>query len=136
MDHGPDRVWVLCAPFLVAKLLIDLRPGNPFAIIVKCAIRPIYFCHLCSPNLNHINQVVIHFGNKVAGGNNASGTVSADPVEQLFGAPFHVEAGILLGLVARKPRDPLHEVEDALGRDVCPESVAHHNDVFDLEKTG
>ncbi len=41
---------------------------------------------------------------------------SADPVEQLFGAPFHVEARILLGLVARKPRDALHEIEDALCR--------------------
>ncbi len=29
---------------------------------------------------------------------------------------LHVEAGILLGLVAREPRDALHEVEDALGR--------------------
>ena len=42
--------------------------------------------------------------------------MSADPVEELLGAPFHVEAGILLGLVARKPRDALHEIEDALCR--------------------
>jgi hypothetical protein len=45
-----------------------------------------------------------------------SGPGSADPVEELLGAPFHVEAGILLGLVTRKPRDALHEVEDALCR--------------------
>ena len=45
-----------------------------------------------------------------------SGPALADPVEELLGAPFHVEAGILLGLVARKPRDALHEVEDALCR--------------------
>ena len=42
--------------------------------------------------------------------------MSADPVKELLGSPFHVEAGILLGLVARKPRDALHEVEDALCR--------------------
>ena len=52
----------------------------------------------------------------MAGGNRASGTVSADPVEELLGASFHVEAGVLLGLVARKPRDALHKVEDALCR--------------------
>jgi hypothetical protein len=45
-----------------------------------------------------------------------NGPASADPVEELLGTPFHVEAGILLGLVPRKPRDPLHEVEDALCR--------------------
>ena len=45
-----------------------------------------------------------------------SGPASADPVEKLLGAALHVEAGILLGLVARKPRDALHEVEDALCR--------------------
>ena len=49
-------------------------------------------------------------------GDRCVGTLSADPVVQLLGAPLHVEAGILLGLVARKPRDPLHEVEDALCR--------------------
>ena len=42
--------------------------------------------------------------------------MSADAVEELLGAPFQVEPGILLGLVARKPRDALHEVEDALCR--------------------
>jgi len=41
---------------------------------------------------------------------------SADPVEELLGAPFHVEARVLLRLVACKPRDALHEVEDALCR--------------------
>ena len=41
---------------------------------------------------------------------------SADPLEELLGTPLHVEAGVLLGLVARKPRDALHEVEDALCR--------------------
>ena len=45
-----------------------------------------------------------------------SGPALADPVEELLGPALHVEAGILLGLVARKPRDPLHEVEDALCR--------------------
>ena len=45
-----------------------------------------------------------------------SGPTSADPVEELLGASFHIEAGILLGLVARKPRDALHEIEDALCR--------------------
>ena len=45
-----------------------------------------------------------------------SGPASADPVEELLRAPFHVEAGILLGLVAGKPRDALDEVEDALCR--------------------
>jgi hypothetical protein len=45
-----------------------------------------------------------------------SGSALADPVEELLGATFHVEAGILLGLVARKPRDALHKVEDALCR--------------------
>ena len=45
-----------------------------------------------------------------------SGPTSADPVEELLGATFHIEARILLGLVARKPRDALHEVEDALCR--------------------
>ncbi len=45
-----------------------------------------------------------------------AGTASADPVEELFRAAFHVEPGILLGLVAREPRDALHEVEDALCR--------------------
>ena len=34
---------------------------------------------------------------------------SADPVEELLGAAFHVKAGILLGLVARKPRDALYK---------------------------
>ena len=43
-----------------------------------------------------------------------SSPASADPVEELLGAPFHVEAGVLLGLVAREPRNALHEVEDAL----------------------
>ena len=66
--------------------------------------------------MNHCEQVAIQFGDKVAGGNRASGTVSADPVEELLGASLHVQAGILLGLVARKPRDALHEVEDALCR--------------------
>ena len=37
-DHGPDCVRVFRAPLLVAKLLVDLRPGNPFAIVIKCAI--------------------------------------------------------------------------------------------------
>ena len=45
-----------------------------------------------------------------------AGPASADPVEELLGAALHVEAGILLGLVARKPRDALHKVEDALCR--------------------
>jgi hypothetical protein len=45
-----------------------------------------------------------------------SGPASADPVEELLRAAFHVEARILLGLVTRKPRDSLHEVEDALCR--------------------
>jgi hypothetical protein len=45
-----------------------------------------------------------------------SGPASADPVEELLGAPLHVEAGILLGLVPRKPSDSLHEIEDALCR--------------------
>ena len=45
-----------------------------------------------------------------------AGPASADPVEELLSAPLHVEAGILLGLVARKPRDALHEVEDRLCR--------------------
>ena len=45
-----------------------------------------------------------------------SGPASGDPVEELLGAPLHIEAGILLGLVARQPRDALHEVEDALCR--------------------
>ena len=49
-------------------------------------------------------------------GDQTEGAVSADPVEEFLGPALHVEAGILLGLVARKPRDPLHEVEDALGR--------------------
>ena len=40
--------------------------------------------------------------------------MSANPVEELLGAPLHIEAGILLGLFAREPRDALHEVEDAL----------------------
>ena len=47
-------------------------------------------------------------------GGRCVGPVSADPVEELLGAPFHVEAGVLLGLVAREPRNALHEVEDAL----------------------
>ncbi len=42
--------------------------------------------------------------------------MSANPVEELLGAPLHVEPRILLGLVARKPRDALHEIEDALCR--------------------
>ncbi len=46
----------------------------------------------------------------------ATARSSADAVEQLLGAAFHVEAGILLGFVARKPRDALHEIEDALCR--------------------
>ena len=50
----------------------------------------------------------------------------ADPVEELLGAPLHVKAGILLGLVARKPRDALHEVEDALGR-----AALFHQNLFD-----
>ena len=41
---------------------------------------------------------------------------SAEPVKELLRAPLHVEPGILLGLVARKPRNPLDEVEDALCR--------------------
>jgi hypothetical protein len=45
-----------------------------------------------------------------------SGLASADPVEELLGAPLHVKAGILLGLVACQPRDALHEIEDALCR--------------------
>lgn len=45
-----------------------------------------------------------------------SGPASADPVEELLSAAFHIEARILLGLVARKPRDALHEIEDALCR--------------------
>src|SRR3989338_3142100 len=49
-------------------------------------------------------------------GGRSGGPVSADPVEELLGAPLHVEAGVLLGLVARKPRDALHEIEDAFGR--------------------
>lgn len=49
-------------------------------------------------------------------GGRVVGPASADPVEELLGAPFHVEAGVLLGLVARKPRDALHEIEDALCR--------------------
>ena len=42
--------------------------------------------------------------------------MSANPVEKLLRTPFHVEAGILLGLVARKPRDALHKVKDRLCR--------------------
>jgi hypothetical protein len=49
-------------------------------------------------------------------GGRVVGPASADPVEELLGAPFHVEASILLGLVARKSRDTLHEVEDRLCR--------------------
>lgn len=37
-DHRPDRVRVFSAPLLVAKLLVDFRPGNPFAVIIKCTI--------------------------------------------------------------------------------------------------
>ena len=50
------------------------------------------------------------------GASQAPHSASADPVEELLGAPLHVEAGILLGLVACKPRNALHEVEDALCR--------------------
>jgi len=45
-----------------------------------------------------------------------SGPTSADPVEELLGASFHIEAGVLLGLVARQSRDPLDKVEDTFGR--------------------
>ena len=55
------------------------------------------------------------------------GSASADPVEEFLGAPLHIEARILLGFLARKPRNPLHEIEDALCRandyaEVCGES--------------
>ena len=49
-------------------------------------------------------------------GGRVVGPASSHPVEELLGAPFHVEAGVLLGLVARKPRYALHEIEDALCR--------------------
>ena len=54
-------------------------------------------------------------GNRPLGRAIASVCVSsADSVEQLLRAPFHVEPGILLGLVPREPRDSLHEIKHAL----------------------
>ena len=50
------------------------------------------------------------------GASEAPHPASTDSIEELLGTPFHLEAGILLGLVARKPRDALHEIEDALCR--------------------
>ena len=49
-------------------------------------------------------------------GGRSKGVASADPIEKLLGVAFQGEPGILLGFLTRQTRDPLHKIEDALGR--------------------